>query len=285
MAWGLVALGTSAASAVIGGVVSSKASKKAAQAQVQAAQEANASNERIFNQQVALNAPFRDASLQNQSRLQDLLGTSGNTGNANYGQYGSADPGENWMKLQDPGYNFRLSEGLKAFDHSAAARGGTLSGNILKGREQYAQNLASDEYNNAFNRYQTIRNNTLAPLQQSVSTGLAATGSDVNAASNYGQLANENITGMGNARASGYIGQANAVNSALSGVANAGTGYLNYNMFNKMLSQPSGYGGSIEYPSQRSGGYTGGNPNGYYLGGPYSSGIGMQSVVPDRPIY
>jgi hypothetical protein len=54
---------------------------------------------------------------------------------------------------QDPSYAWRLAEGEKALQGSAAARGGLLSGATLKGISDYAQNAASQEYNNAFNRF------------------------------------------------------------------------------------------------------------------------------------
>lgn len=52
----------------------------------------------------------------------------------------------------DPGYQFRLNEGLKALQASAAARGVLNSGGTLKGIEDYGQNYASQEYGNVFNR-------------------------------------------------------------------------------------------------------------------------------------
>lgn len=54
----------------------------------------------------------------------------------------------------DPGYQFRLQEGQNAIEGSAAARGSLLSGGTLKALQQYGQNFASNEYNNAYNRAQ-----------------------------------------------------------------------------------------------------------------------------------
>ena len=53
---------------------------------------------------------------------------------------------------QDPGYAFRMSEGMKALENSAAARGGLLSGATMKGIQRYGQDMASQEYMNAFKR-------------------------------------------------------------------------------------------------------------------------------------
>lgn len=52
----------------------------------------------------------------------------------------------------DPGYQFRLKEGLGAIERSAAARGTLGTGGTLKDLMDYGQGLASQEYGNAFNR-------------------------------------------------------------------------------------------------------------------------------------
>ncbi len=69
------------------------------------------------------------------------------------------DPGDFTMESfqQDPGYAFRMSEGLKALDRTAAARGGLISGSAMKGAMRYGQDMASQEYQNAFNRYNQNR--------------------------------------------------------------------------------------------------------------------------------
>ena len=53
---------------------------------------------------------------------------------------------------KDPGYQFRLSEGEKAIERSAAARGMLQSGRTLKELERYGQGVASQEFENAYSR-------------------------------------------------------------------------------------------------------------------------------------
>lgn len=65
------------------------------------------------------------------------------------------------MMKDDPGYQFRLSEGLKGLDHTAAARGGVPSGAAIKAAERFGQDYASNEFGNSFGRYQTTRGNKL----------------------------------------------------------------------------------------------------------------------------
>lgn len=52
----------------------------------------------------------------------------------------------------DPGYQFRLSQGQKALEQSAAGRGVLRTGGTLKDILGYGQNFASQEYGNAFDR-------------------------------------------------------------------------------------------------------------------------------------
>jgi hypothetical protein len=151
---------------------------------------------------------------------------------------------------QDPGYAFRMKQGMNALNNQAAARGGLISGNALKAAQGYGQEMGSQEYQNAFNRYQTERNAQLNPLQslagvgQTTATNLGQTGA-ANAA-NVGNL----ITGGAAANAAGMVGGANAITSGL------GT-YLNYNQGNNLLStlqrnqsmQPVNTGGYSNVPS------------------------------------
>src|SRR6476469_6841143 len=68
---------------------------------------------------------------------------------------------------KDPGYDFRMAEGQKALERSAAARGGLNSGATMKALAQYGQDFASNEYQNAYNRFnndQSTRFNRLSSL-------------------------------------------------------------------------------------------------------------------------
>lgn len=70
----------------------------------------------------------------------------------------------------DPGYGFRVSEGVSALDNSAASKGALLSGNQLKAISNYGQNTASAEYQNAYSRFvaqQTQRYNQLSGVSTS----------------------------------------------------------------------------------------------------------------------
>jgi hypothetical protein len=83
----------------------------------------------------------------------------------------------------DPGYAFRQSEAMKAIERSAAARGIGQTGGTLKALTRYGQDMASQEYQNAFNRSlegfkanQGARQQRLSSLSGLVNTGYGAAG-------------------------------------------------------------------------------------------------------------
>lgn len=230
-------------SAVVGGAVSMSASSKAAKAQTRAAQDANAAQERMFEKQTQLQEPFRQGGLTAQNEIMQLLGIGGDKTAAGYGSMGKAFGTDQFQ--QDPGYAFRQSEGMKALERSAAARGNLMSGSTMKGIQRFGQDLASQEYQNAFNRYQVERSAKLNPLQSLMGSGQSATNVLTGAAGQMGQNEASNIYNAGQARASGYIGQSNALNTALGQVAGyAAQAPLNNAMINYYNSgAPGGAGG------------------------------------------
>jgi hypothetical protein len=170
----------------------------------------------MFERQVELQEPFREAGLAGQNRLMQLLGLGEDKTAKDFGRYATADfTPANFLANQDPGYAFRMSEGLKGLERSAAARGGMLSGSALKGIQRYSQGLASDEYQNAFNRFQTQRANTLNPFASLGGVAQSASNTMGTAAGAFGQQMGANIIGAGNAMAAGQVGQANAISQGL----------------------------------------------------------------------
>ena len=228
------------AAAVVGSsLIGSSASRSAASTQADAANRAADLQMQQFERQVELQEPWRQAGI---TALNKLIPMS-----TEYTPFG--------MKQfqQDPGYAFRMQEGMKALERSAAARGGLLSGGMLKGAQRYGQDLASQEYMNAFNRYQAERNAQLNPLQSLAGVGQTAT----NQLGQAGQMMAGNVGqalgAAAQARASGYIGGANALSQGL------GT-YLNYQQNQNLL--------NMLQPQQMA------TPAPIYEGGYYSQGFG-----------
>jgi hypothetical protein len=184
-----------AAASLIGGKMSSDAASDAAA-------QANAQNQRgldlqreMFDEQKRLSEPYRQAGLTGQNRLMEMLGLGGDTGAAGYGRYAKDFSMQDYQ--QNPGYAFRLSEGLKQLGSQARAQGGAGGGRTMMGMQNYAQGLASQEYGNAFNRYQTNRQNQLAPLGSLMSSGQAAAVGQAGQAGQYGANASNMLSQMG----------------------------------------------------------------------------------------
>jgi hypothetical protein len=219
----IIASAVGAVGSIGGGLIAAGGAKKAARAQEQAAREAQAANERMLERQIGLQEPFRQAGLTAQEQIMQLLGVGGDATAEGYGSL--AKPFGQTDFQQDPGYAFRQAEGMKALERSAAARGGLLSGGTLKGIQRFGQDLASQEYGNAFNRYQIERSARLNPLQSLMGSGQSATNVMTGNIGQSGQNEQGNILGAGQARASGYVGQANALGGALSSIGQAAASF------------------------------------------------------------
>lgn len=219
-------------SAVLGGLASNKAAstqaqaaQSAADAQLQAAREANALQQRIYEESVGRQQPFLTGGTEDYNRLRALM-------------TGGPEAAQKFLTM-DPGYGFRLSEGMKALDRQAAARGGLISGGALKAAQRYGQDVASQEFTNAYNRLAGLAD--VGPRAAGVMSSLGQTygqqaGQNLMAG---GQAAAQGILGAGSARASGYMGGVNALTSGLGQ-------YLNYtqqqDLMNRLL--PPGGGGT-----------------------------------------
>lgn len=237
------AAGISAGGSIVGGLMGSKAAKSAAKTQAASADRAAQLQNEQFNKQVELQAPFREAGLSAQNKLLDYMGLSAGAGGKYARDFSMAD------YQADPGYAFRLSEGMKGLNATAAARGGLISGNALRAATQYGQDMGSQEYQNAYNRYQTNRSNQLNPLQSLMGAGQTATKVMGQAGQNYANQAGEAYVGAGNARASGYVGSANAWNQALGGANSALNQYGAQQAYNASTNAMygGGMGGGVTY--------------------------------------
>ncbi len=125
-------------------------------------------------------------------------------------------PGENpggvegGYKFQtDPGYNFRLGEGMRTLERGAAARGGLLSGGYGRRSTRYAQDYASNEYTNVYNRISNIAGLGQVSANQSgnaalqAGQGMGTAAAQGAYASAYGQQASGNAW----ANAANQLGQ------------------------------------------------------------------------------
>jgi hypothetical protein len=213
--------------AIIGSsLLGGRSAEKAANVQAEAANRAADLQYKQYQEDVARQKPFYDVGV---NALPELVQASKYT---NFGMD---------QFQADPGYAFRLKEGQKALERNAAARGGLISGAALKAAQQYGQEMGSQEYTNAFNRYQAERAARLNPLQSLTGMGQTTAQQIGSAGRSMASNVGEAIGSGAAARASGYVGQANALTSGL------GT-YLNYSQGQNMMSALRGGGGASRYP-------------------------------------
>ena len=279
-----------AGASLLGGYLSSSGQQKAAATGAEAATTAAGIQsdaarrsldlqERLAQEQVARNAPTVQAGDIARNRMLDLIGLSGRTGAAGYGSANQPfsmagfDPNSLMRNFgaadfqTDPGYNFRLSEGLKAIDRQAAARGGLISGAGLKAAGRFGGDLASQEYGNAFNRFQTNRASqaglftdalnrertrqmdeygrlsdfTTRGANAAAGTGSSQAAYGTNAAnlmSQGAQAMGQGVLGAGQSTAAGQMGAGNTYNNAIQAALQ---GYQNNQMMDLFRNRQSAY--------------------------------------------
>jgi hypothetical protein len=216
------------AAATIGSsLLGASASRSAAKAQAGAADRAADLQNQQFERQIELQAPFREVGLRSLNKLEKA---------AEYTPFGM-------QQFQaDPGYGFRMSEGMKALERSAAARGGLLSGGTGKALQRFGQELGSQEYQNAFNRYQAERSARLQPLQSLAGVGQTATNALGAAGQSYANGMGEALGAGAQARASGYMGMAGAIGGGVNQYMNYSQDQARNSLLQQALNQNRGYG-------------------------------------------
>jgi len=232
-------------SSLIGGIGSIIAGGEQASGQEQAAN----TQAGMFNTIVGQENPFLQGGYGAETALGQLLGTSkGSFGGLPNGYLTQTFQPTMSQLEQYPGYQFALTQGDQALNNQNSPGVGAVSGPALKSLMNYNQGLASTQYQNAFNNFNTQQNNIFNRL-----SGIASLGQ--NAAGNLGNAGTQLGTGIAQAQAAatGSIagGIVGATNSASNGLA------LNY-----LLNGNNGYGitgggGTVSNPgySNEGGGY------------------------------
>jgi len=226
--------GTIAAVATVGsGYMQSRAAKDAASTQAAAADRAMAQEAAMYGQSREDLAPYRESgytALKDIERMKPFL--TSQFGPEQFGQY------------LDPSMAFRLRLGGQATERLANVGGGAISGNTMRALTDYGQNLASTEYGNAFNRFQTERGNIYNTLANIAGMGQQAVNTGVNAGQSFAGQQTGLITGQAAANAAGMVGSANAYSGALGNLGN-------YAMLNSFMRPP---GAAVTTPTS-AGGY------------------------------
>ena len=220
----------SGAGSVISGLVGANAAQNAAQIQANAAQAASQNQLNMFNTLNAQNAPYRaqgynalniiGSGLPGTYTQYDAtgkpIGTGQGTGYLTQ-QFGPAE----FLANLDPSYGFRMQQGQQATQRQANLAGGMIGGNALKAMQDYTQGLASTEYGNAFNRFQTQRSNIYNTLASIAGLGQASQQQTNTLGQNLATAQGQLGVGSAAAQAAGQIGQAQALGGAATGASNA----------------------------------------------------------------
>jgi len=217
-------------SAIVGGI----ASNSAADTQADAANRASDLTWQQYQQTRKDQEPWRQAG-------QNALSQIG----AMNGQFTHSFNADDLKSNLAPNYQFQLDQGLGATQNLANTSGGLLSGNTLKGINDYAQNFAGNAYQQAFNNYNAQQTNIFNRLSNIAGLGQTANQTNANAGVQAAGNAGNFLTSGAAASAAGTVGAANAVNNGLGN-------YLGWNYLNKSRGGSagnwSGWGGSVDEP-------------------------------------
>ena len=219
---GPLAIAALAGANVLGGVMGSNASKRAAQIQADSARYAADLQNQQFQQTRQDMEPWRNTGQSALFQLRDMT----QPGGALMQRYTGAE------LATDPGFQFGLEQGRNAIDQSAASRGVLFSGKTLQDLMKFGTDYGGTMFNQGFQRDMANKQ-----FQQGTLAGLSGTGQATATAS--GQLGAQNaqsisdlLTGGANARAAGIVGSANALSSGLS---NAGNTYMQMSMLDRIM--------------------------------------------------
>lgn len=190
-------------SKVIGAITGSnsqaKAAKSAANQQYQASKEATQVQKDMYDQTRKDLSPYAQAGT---NALKQLMGGMGPNG-----QFMQEYSGQDIY--DDPSYQFRLQQGQDSIQSGAAAQGGLLSGATQKALLNYGQEAASQEYGNAYNRFNADQTNQYNRLSNLVGLGQNAAAQQGNAGMQTAQAVASNTMAGANAQAAGTIAAGN----------------------------------------------------------------------------
>ena len=207
--------GATVVGTVGGAAISSRASKKAAKAQAGAADAANQIQWDMYDQNRKDLDPYKQAGMTSLSQMMDQMGANGYFNQTYTGQ----------DIYSDPSYQFRLQQGQDAIQSSAAAKGGLLSGPTLKALQNYSQDYASQEYGNAYNRFNADQTNRYNRLSNIIGIGQNAAAQVGNAGAQTAQAVANNTMAGANSIAAGQVGSANAWSGAANNLGSMAAAY------------------------------------------------------------
>ena len=159
--------------------------------------------------------PYKQAGDTSLSQLMGQMGSNGYFNQTYTGQ----------DIYSDPSYQFRLQQGQDAIQSSAAAKGGLLTGATLKALQNYGQESASQEYSNAYNRFNADQTNRYNRLSNLVGIGQNAAAQVGNAGAQTAQAVANNTMAGANSIAAGQVASANNWANTANNLGSMATSY------------------------------------------------------------
>ncbi len=242
----LLAAGLAAAGGVAGSLISSHAAKSAAQTQADAANHAADIQKGMFDTTRGDLLPNIQAGQTSQAALMKLLGLDPESVAAGVNPLTSPllkgfSPTQAQLETT-PGYQFSLTQGLKAVNNSASARGlGGASGALGKGIASYATGLADNTFQHQFQNWMDTQNAQYNRLTGPISLGENAAAQSGNLGVQTGANIGNSVSNAGTALASGQVGSANAL---AGGLGNLSSLFLANNLLGGKLFGGGGGAGS-----------------------------------------
>ena len=201
-----------AGTAVVGYLANNNASNKAASAQQNATNAADATQMSMFNTEQANAAPWLKSGAAALGNANSLM--------ANPSSY-----------LQSPSYQFNLNNGMDAINRQTSNRGGMMAGSTLGAVDQFGQGLASQGYQQSLSNY-----------MQMAGMGQTAVGQTNQAGMNASNIVSGNLMNLGAGQSAAAIAQGNNLTGTMNNGMNQ---YLNYSLMNGMMGQNGGINGSV----------------------------------------
>ena len=200
---------------LLGGAFSAHAANSAANTQANAANNATAAQEQMFEETRSDQAPWREAG---KTALGSIAGMSDFFNH----QFNAKDLNDNLA----PNYAFMRDQGVTAATNASNLY--SPGGNTVKAATDYAENYAGNAYEQAFQNYSANQTNIFNRLAAIAGLGQTAGSASTTGAPSFASgIANSTI-GAGNARAAGTVGTANAISGTL---GNLGSWYALSQMF------------------------------------------------------
>jgi hypothetical protein len=157
----------------------------------------------------AVLAPYSTTGVQSDTQQANLLGLNGQP---------AADAAMSTFQAS-PGYQYDLTQGLKAVDAGAASKGLLRSGATIKAEQAYGSNLADNEFSNYVGRLNSLTNFGVTAAGGQASTDTSAGAAQANIAGTAGTGITNSLSGL-----AGNTNVQNALTSMFSGPTTTGMG-------------------------------------------------------------